>query len=354
LIVNQEYRLNLAIIFKNIKLIISPSEKNGTIQFIKMTEARRLIMEKRLWLIYGMLTLATATWGSAFIAGKVAVQSFEPSTVAFLRFFGAALLLFPLMWMKEKDKMKPTLKDYGLFAVLGLTGIAIYNICFFLASKHAPVIKSSLFIASNPVLIVLLSGLFLKEKITINNIIGMIIALAGVTFIITDGHVLTLFQMGFEPIDFILLGAVISWALYSVVGKIVLKKYSSVVSTTYAVVFGTLFLLPFAVAETTWTDIQRAPFDVWLAIAHMSLFVTVVSFVMYYNGIKEVGAAKASIFINVMPLSAVIMATLFLGETFTWAHGVGAICVLTGVYIGTQTKKMKIMKKKVPEKVVAN
>ncbi|MGX6443155.1 DMT family transporter [Neobacillus sp. K501] len=298
-------------------------------------------MMKKQWMIYGLLTLATATWGSAFIAGKVAVQSFEPATVAFLRFFGAALLLFPIMWLTEKNPKKPTLKDYGLFAVLGLTGIALYNICFFIATKHAPVIKSSLFIASNPVLIVLLSGLFLKEKITKNHIVGMVIALTGAAFVITDGHLLSLFQFGFEPIDLVLLGAVVSWALYSVVGKVVLKKFSSVESTTYAVAFGTIFLLPFASAETSWQEIIQADTSTWIAIAHMSIFVTVVSFIMYYYGIKEVGAAKASIFINVMPVSAVLMATFFLDETFTVAHGIGAAFVLTGVYIGTNTKLLK-------------
>jgi drug/metabolite transporter (DMT)-like permease len=305
-------------------------------------------MSKKLWVTYGMLIFATATWGSAFIAGKFAVQSFEPATVAFFRFFGAAILLFPLMFVMEKNRQKPSLKDYGLFAVLGLTGIALYNIFFFLATKHAPVIKSSLFIASNPVLIVILSGLFLKETITRNNIIGMVIALTGVAFIITDGHLLALFQMGFEPIDFVLMGAVVSWALYSVVGKIVLKKFSSVESTTYAVAFGTLFLLPFAFAETSWQDVLQASTTTWIAIAHMSIFVTVVSFVMYYNGIKEVGAAKASIFINVMPVSAVIMATIFLGETFTWAHAVGAAFVLSGVYVGTNPK---LFKKRVNEDI---
>ncbi|YCA13414.1 DMT family transporter [Bacillus sp. AK128] len=293
-----------------------------------------------------MLTIATATWGSAFIAGKFAVQSFEPATVAFLRFLGAAILLFPIMWVMDKKRIKPTIKDYGLFAILGLTGIALYNIFFFLASKHAPVIKSSIFIASNPVLIVILSGLFLKEKISKNNIIGMIVALTGVAFIVTEGHFLSLIRLGFEPIDFILVGAVISWALYSVIGKIVLKKFSSIVSTTYAVAFGTVMLFPFAFIETSWQDIQLASFDAWIAIIHMSVFVTVISFVMYYNGIKEVGAAKASIFINVMPLSAVIMATLFLGETFTWAHGIGAAFVLTGVYIGTSNKRLFVKTKK--------
>ncbi|MEH7084328.1 DMT family transporter [Neobacillus drentensis] len=298
-------------------------------------------MKKKQWLIYGMLIFATATWGSAFIAGKIAVQDFEPATVAFLRFLGAAVLLFPLMWLTEKNRIRPTLKDYGLFAVLGLTGIALYNICFFIATKHAPVIKSSLFIASNPVLIVLLSGIFLKETITKNHIIGMMIALIGVTFIITDGHVFSLFEIGFETIDFVLLGAVISWALYSVVGKVVLKKFSSVESTTYAVAFGTLFLLPFAFVETRWKDVQHADISTWIAIAHMSIFVTVVAFIMYYYGIKEIGAAKASIFINVMPVSAVLMATIFLNETFTLAHGIGAAFVLSGVYLGTNTKIFK-------------
>ncbi|NKE04163.1 DMT family transporter [Mesobacillus selenatarsenatis] len=298
-------------------------------------------MNKKLWLTYGMLTFATSTWGSAFIAGKYAVQSFEPATVAFFRFFGAAILLFPLMFIMEKNRQKPNWKDISLFAVLGLTGIALYNIFFFLASKHAPVIKSSLFIASNPVLIVLLSALFLKETITRNNVIGLAIALSGAFFIITEGHLMNLIQLGFEPIDFVLMGAVVSWALYSVVGKIVLKKFSSVESTTYAVAFGTLFLLPFALAETSWQDVQQASGTTWVAIIHMSVLVTVVSFVMYYNGIKEVGAAKASIFINVMPVSAVIMATLFLGEKFTAAHAIGAALVLSGVYIGTNPRLFK-------------
>ncbi|MED4018696.1 DMT family transporter [Sutcliffiella cohnii] len=301
-------------------------------------------MDKKTWLIYGMLTLATATWGSAFIAGKYAVVSFEPATVAFLRFLGAAIILFPIMWTVEKNRPKRTKKDYLLFAILGLTGIAIYNICFFLASKHAPVIKSSLFIAANPILIVLLSSIFLKEKLTKNHIIGMVIALTGVSFIITEGDFASLIQLGFEPIDLILLGAVISWALYSVVGKVVLAKFSSISSTTYAVGFGTLFLLPFAIYETSWADIQSASLTAWLSIGHMSVFVTVISFVMYYYGIKEVGAAKSSIFINVMPLSAVIMATIILGETFTLFHAIGATFVIIGVYVAMRVKKDKTNK----------
>lgn len=296
---------------------------------------------KRQWMIYGMLALATSTWGSAFIAGKVAIESFEPATISFLRFFGAALLLFPIMWITEKRRAKPTRKDWLLFMLLGLTGIAIYNICFFLASKHAPVIKSSLFIAANPMLIMLLSGIFLKEIITKRNIVGLILAFIGVVTIITEGDLLMLARFQFEPIDFILLGAVITWALYSVIGRVVLRKYSSIVSTTYAVGFGTLFLLPFSLVEQPWKDVASSELSAWLAIAHMSIFVTVVGFILYYYGIQQIGAAKASIFINMMPVSAVIMATIFLGETLTTATMIGAVFVLTGVYVGTVVKRQK-------------
>lgn len=296
---------------------------------------------KKVWLIYIMLAVATSTWGSAFIAGKIAVQSFEPATVAFFRFLGAAILLFPIMWIIEKKPIKPTKKDWFLFAMLGLTGIALYNIFFFLASKHAPVIKSSLFIAANPVLIILLSVLFLKEKISKNQVIGLILAIIGVSFIITNGDLRIFITMAFEPIDLILLGAVICWALYSVIGKVVLQKFSSIVSTTYAVGFGTIFLLPFAIYETTLSDLATSTTDAWLAIGHMSVFVTVVSFIMYYYGIQQIGAAKSSIFINFMPLSAVVLASIFLDEALTIPHLIGAIFVLTGITLSTYKKVSK-------------
>ncbi|WP_236634707.1 DMT family transporter [Alteribacter lacisalsi] len=299
----------------------------------------------RLWPVYLMLAFSTSTWGSAFVAGRFATESFDPVTVAFLRFFFAAIILVPLMYILEKDRPRPSLKDWGLFALLGLTGIAIYNIAFFTAAKYAPIAKSSLFIASNPVLIILLSGLFLKETITGRNIAGLVLALTGAVIIITNGDILAAARHGLEPIDFVLLFAVVCWALYSVLGKVALRKFSSLVCTTWAVVFGTVMLFPFALLETSWTQVAEADWGVWTAILHMSIIVTVVSFLMYYQGIKIIGAAKASLFINLMPVSAVILAVVFLDEPLLWAHLAGALFVLTGVTIGTYTRPLWLNRK---------
>ncbi len=306
---------------------------------------------KRLWPVYLMLAFATSTWGSAFIAGRFATESFDPITVAFLRFFFASLILIPIMILKEKDRPKLNKKDWLLLCSLGLTGIAIYNIAFFTAAKYAPIVKSSLFIAVNPVLIILLSGLFLKETITKRNVTGLVLALTGAVIIITNGQVLVTIQNGLQPIDIVLLFAVVCWALYSVLGKVALAKFSTLTSTTYAVTIGTIMLMPFAIYETNWTDMMGANWLVWTSILHMSVIVTVVSFIMYYEGIKRIGAAKASLFINFMPLSAVVLAVIFLGEPLHLSHVLGALFVITGVTVGTRTrplwssKRNRLMKK---------
>jgi len=288
------------------------------------------------WKTYVLLALTTSIWGTAFIAGKYAIQDFEPMTIAFFRFFGASIILLPLLFIKNSWPTHITKKDWMLFIVLGLTGIFLYNFAFFMASKHAPVIKSSLFIAANPIVITILSGIFLKEVITKYQIIGLISAIIGVFYIIINGQFSQFFSLGFQYIDGILLLAVVSWALYTVVGKVVLQKYSPLVSTTFACIIGSIILFPFALWETSWADIKGASMVTWVWIIELAVIVTVISFLMWYNGVKKVGAAKAGLFINVMPVSAVLMAAIFLGEELTIHHLLGAIFVLGGVLIGTK------------------
>lgn len=296
--------------------------------------------QKSYWKIYFSLILTTSIWGTAFIGGKFAIQDFDPMSVAFFRFFGATLILVPLLWYRKEWPRNIKLKDWLLFGLLGLTGIFLYNYAFFMASKHAPVIKSSLFIAANPIIIVILSGLFLKEVITRYQVFGLISAMIGVVYIVTNGDMNVLLQMQFESIDGVLLLAVVSWASYSVLGKVVMKKYSPLVSTTFACLIGSVLLFPFFIYETKWVDIQQASLTTWFWLAEMAILVTVISFLMWYNGIKEVGAAKAALFINFMPISAVIMAFLFFEEKLTLHHLLGGLFIFGGVYLGTKKPKV--------------
>jgi len=290
---------------------------------------------------YFLLFLTTTIWGGAFVAGKIATASLHPISVAFFRFFGASLILFPLWRWKERHAPVPTKKDWGLLALLGLTGVFLYNVCFFIATKYAPIVKSSLVIAVNAPLITLFAALFLKEKITAKNIVGLVMALFGAVYIITNGHPSVLLELGVAPIDLVLIGACLSWSTYSVVGKVVMKKYSPLAATTYATGFGTLFLAPFALYYTTFASVKASGWEVWVSVLYVAVIVSVISFVWWYNGIQKVGASTSSIFINVMPISAAVMGTIFFNEQLTHAHIVGALFVFGGILFNMYNKQQK-------------
>ncbi|MCZ0756844.1 DMT family transporter [Anoxybacillus sp. J5B_2022] len=290
---------------------------------------------------YFLLFLTTTIWGGAFVAGKIATVSLHPISVAFFRFFGASLILFPLWRWKERHAPVPTKKDWGLLALLGLTGVFLYNVCFFIATKYAPIVKSSLVIAVNAPLITLFAALFLKEKITAKNIVGLVMALFGAVYIITNGHPSILLELGVAPIDLVLVGACLSWSIYSVVGKVVMKKYSPLAATTYATGFGTVFLAPFALYYTTFASVKASGWEVWMSILYVAVIVSVISFVWWYNGIQKVGASTSSIFINVMPISAAVMGTIFFNEQLTHVHIVGALFVFGGILFNMYNKQQK-------------
>jgi len=298
-------------------------------------------METKNMKTYILLFLTAAIWGGAFVAGKIATATLHPVSVAFFRFFGASLILFPLLHWKEPNLPTPTKKDWGVFALLGLTGVFLYNIFFFIATKYAPIVKSSLVIAVNAPLITLLSALFLKEKMNGKSILGMVMALFGAVYIITNGHPSVLIQIGIAPIDLVLVGACFSWSTYSVIGKVAMKKYSPLASTTYATGFGTLFLAPFALHYTSFTSIQASGWDVWLSVLYVAVIVSAISFVWWYNGIQKVGASTASIFINVMPISAAIMGTIFFNEQLKLAHIIGAAFVFGGILFNIYSKQTR-------------
>ncbi|WP_027409406.1 DMT family transporter [Anoxybacteroides tepidamans] len=288
---------------------------------------------------YMLLFLTAASWGGAFVAGKIATVSLHPVSVAFFRFLGASLILFPLLRWKQPKTPTPTKKDWGLFALLGLTGIFLYNICFFVATKYAPIVKSSLVIAVNAPLITLFSALFLKEKMNWKSILGMIMALFGALYIITNGQLSILVKLGLAPIDFVLVGACLSWSIYSVIGKVVMRKYSPLAATTYASGFGTIFLAPFALYYTSTASIKTSGWEVWISVLYVAVIVSAISFVWWYNGIQKVGASTASIFINVMPISAAVMGTIFFNEHLTMTHVIGALFVFGGILFNIYSKQ---------------
>jgi drug/metabolite transporter (DMT)-like permease len=126
---------------------------------------------------------------------------------------------------------------------------------------------------------------------------------------------------------------VLSWVSFSLIGKSVLCKISPLVSICYSSLAGTVALMIPALLEGLWSFLPAYSCLSWLGLFYLGFFGTVLGFVWYYEGIKKIGPTKAGLFINVVPLSAVVLAFFLLNEPLTLSLLIGAVLVSTGIYL---------------------
>jgi len=291
-------------------------------------------MDKKISLTYLLLIIVAFFWASAFVAAHEVVKEMPPLLAATMRFLVSALILMPVALFSEKN-LQYGLKNYFYLLIMGFTGIFSYNLFFFYGVKYNPASDSSLVIAMNPIFIALLAAIFLKEKLTLEKVLGLITSFLGVLIVITEGHLFSYFQGSLKPTRFLLLGAVVSWAIYSIISKKVTGSVSPLTTTAFSVFFGALFFLPFGLWELKNIDLAAVSIKSYLLILHLAVFPTVLAFFWWNLGIKKVGAQKSALFINLIPIFTLLLSNLFLGEKITLPRLWGGLLVILGVLEGS-------------------
>ncbi|GAV21739.1 DMT family transporter [Carboxydothermus pertinax] len=289
---------------------------------------------KALSLTYLLLVMVAMLWASAFVAAREVVKEIPPVLAATARFLLSAALLLPIALWQEKN-FRYGLKNYFYLILMGFTGIFAYNLFFFYGVKFNPASDSSLVIAINPIVISLLAAIILKEKLTAEKVLGLIISFMGVLLVIAEGHPFSFFQGSLEPTRFLLLGAVVSWAIYSVVSKKVMGVVSPLATTAFSIFFGALFFLPFGLWEMKNIDLATISLKNYLLILHLAVFPTILAFFWWNLGIKKVGAQKSALFINLIPIFTLLLSNLLLGEKITQPRLWGGLLVILGVLEGS-------------------
>ncbi len=275
----------------------------------------------------------TFFWGGTFIAGSIASQYANAPLIGFFRFAVASLCLILVLESTHNSLRKHTL-DKKLFIgvfTLALTGIFAYNMFFFWGLKTVPASRASLIVANNPLLIAIGASLFLNEKLKAKQGIGIITSIIGAIIVLSNGkllEILTELNIG----DIIIFGCVISWSIYSLVGKVVLKSLTPLIAVTWACFIGTFLFLPFMYQELN-TSLLTLPLDFWLSVIYLGLFGSAVGFVWFYSTINALGAAKTGNFISFVPVFATILSIIMLGENITISFIIGGALTMFGVYL---------------------
>jgi drug/metabolite transporter (DMT)-like permease len=291
-------------------------------------------------MIYFKLFLTAVFWGGTFIAGRVLAQEVQPYSGSFLRFLVASVCMIPLVWHFE-GRLQPLRKKQVFLVLLsGMTGVFLYNIFFLTGLQTVPASRASVIVASNPVFISFFAALlFHGERMTLLKGIGIVLSVSGAVYVISRGNPAEILQGAIGHGELLIFGCVLSWVSYSLIGKIVMKDIQPVSAVTYACLVGAAALLPPALFEGMATNLTHYSLAAWLSIVYLGFFGTCLGFVWYYEGIKQIGPSKAGVFINFVPISAVVLAFFVLGETIEASLLIGAALVLSGIYLTNRPSK---------------
>lgn len=278
------------------------------------------------------MLIMTFTWGSSFVAAKVAVAAMPVHTVAFWRFLIASVILAVFMKMRGV-KLFTGWKGFFLAGIASFFGIYLYNIFFLGSLTMTEASKGSLIVASNPVLTMIGAIIIFRERLRGWQIVGMILSFIGTAAILTDAHPEKLMSLAkINHGDILMFIAACCWAVYTLVSKKLLVQTPVLEATLHGIIWGALLFLPSFVMENS-SGFVAGSTVVWAGILWLAAATTVVGFLLFYDGVQKLGASKASSFIYFVPVFGVLTGAVMLGEKPELGAIAGGVVVMCGVYL---------------------
>ena len=276
------------------------------------------------------LIIATIFLGLNFHLARIILKEVNFIEAGFRRFlFGVVtLMILGAKKLPSFNIIRKNLKGISLTGFIGLFG---FNLFFFLGLLNTSAVNAALIVSLNPALTLLFSFKILKTPINKIQIMGIIIALFGVSYLILKGNITSFNNIQFSYGDILILIANVFFALHHIWTKKYNASISSLnftLSTSLCCLVGFLFLLPINGMET----ITAHSSDFWVAVFGILCLGTALAYFLWQKGVQVKGADKAGIYMNVVPLSAALFAILFNEHLHTY-HLIGGLLIVTGLLI---------------------
>ena len=286
---------------------------------------------------YIFLILTTLFWAGNFIVGKAAsLFEIPPFTLNFYRWTFAWLILAPFTIKEIIEKKNYIFGNIKLIIILGITSITIFNSIVYYSLNFTQVISGVLMISTIPVMIIVFCWLLKIEKTNIFQILGVIFSLCGVVVIITKANLTILLNLNFNKGDLWMVVAMFSWALYSALLRKKKLELSQLSLLQTIISAGLVFLLPAYLIELSLGYRANIHLPFILTLTYVVLFPGLASFILWIKGISIIGSNRAGIFLHLIPIFSTIFAIIIFKEKFMIYHFIGAILIVTGIYLSNK------------------
>ena len=284
---------------------------------------------------YILMALTTAFWGGSFVAGKIALREFPPMTLTFFRFLIATAIIIPYMWSRDKVRI-PEKRDVPLLFGLGFLGVSGYFAFQFTSLLYTSAANSSTINALNPLTSSVIATFLTEERLNTKKVGLIFLALSGVLLTVTGGEIEVIHSLGFNKGDLIMLLAMLCFSIYGVYSKKATSKYSPLLVTAYVFLFGLIQITPLMLMENVLGDVLSFSPEAWASIIFMAICSSVLGYLIQQVTIKKIGVNKTSLFINLVPLFAILFAYLVLGDPVSYINLLSATIIITAVILNSR------------------
>jgi drug/metabolite transporter (DMT)-like permease len=288
---------------------------------------------------YFLAFLTVLIWSGNYVVAKGISADIPPVSLAFLRWSVACVGISFLAFNKFKKEWPIVKKHLPYFFVTALTGIAIFNTFIYLAGHYTSAINMALIGTTvAPIFTNIFAHYYLKEKASIQRVLGMAICFGGIVLLISKGSWATLQAFTFSKGDVLMFISAFAFAIYSTLNR---KKPLGVAPIVFLAVnffMGTAMLLPFTIWEQLHTTAIVWTSNKIAIIAYIGIGNSVIAFLFWNLAISKIGASKTVIFSSLMPIFSTIEAIIFLNEQFTVVHAMSGVIVMVGIAVANIEK----------------
>ena len=285
---------------------------------------------KKIYVAHLAVIGANIIFGINYVVAKGIMPDYLlPRSIIFLRVLGATLIfwLVSLLFPRESVDRKDLLR----LAVCALFGVAINQVLFFEGLNLTTPINAAIIMVTIPIMVLVFAYFILGDKITRNKSIGILFGFAGAVYLILQGGNISI-KADTTLGNLLTFLNASSYALFLVLVKPLMKKYSALTIMKWVFTFGFIYIIPFSLHLVIDSDFNAIPTNIWLSIIYVVIFTTVLAYFLNNFSLKTITPTMNSAYIYLQPLLATVVALLASKDTLTYVEILASIFIFTGVY----------------------
>ncbi|MDM5327496.1 DMT family transporter [Neobacillus sp. CF12] len=279
--------------------------------------------------LYAMMSISF--WGVSFVSTKAVLGKLDPYSLLVIR-FGIGALFLLLLLLLQRHRLQISIKYVPHLMVLGILGVFVHQVLQATALLTINASAAGWLISFSPVFTVILSVLFLHEKMSLTKAVGMALAITGVLIISTTRSGQS-FQFDMNIGFFLMVLSTLNWAIYSVLLKSLKIPYPPLVVTFYMCLLGLVLTTPFIIRNKGWENLSLLNHSEWAHLLFLGVFVSGIAYWYWGKALGVLEASKVSMFLYLEPIATLIAAVLLLKEKVLLISVAGGIIIIIGVII---------------------